>query len=881
MKEIEFDTTGKTPDYLLYGRTSITKVTDNSASTTAVGQHAFDGCTNLSSYTIQKSAGYIVDEYAFQNCVSLTSLPEFPLTEVKDHAFDGCSSLSDTPSLENAAYIGDDAFHGCSSITSIKVPNASYFGYSALAGCDSLSELEIPFVGTTIDSSEAFGVIFGTSTRNSYSVAQLSKTYYIPSKLTKLTIGGSSIKGDSCSNLTSVTDLTVKGSVVSIGNGAFRGLDSLESITLPFVGGKDGASDYTSVLGYVFGYGTSGSFDSDYKNDNTFINNTFGSGVAGATWQYSMRSGRYNSYYYYIPATLRSVTVTVDATIPVAAFNGCDMLEEIHLPLGTRSIGAYSFQGCSSLKRLNSSSDGVFEIPSLVSCIPEYSFSGCSLVEEFRMSDDVTSIGAYSFIGCPLVSKFNSSAPSSVVVPSSCETIGEYAFKGFGLITSLTVGDGVESIGVGAFKGMSSLETMAVPFVGKSDGASDISAVLGYVFGYGTSGSFDSDYKNDNTFINNTFGSGVAGATWQYSMRSGRYNSYYYYIPATLRSVTVTVDATIPVAAFNGCDMLEEIHLINCVESIGDYAFQNCSAFVDYSIVPSKSGAWDGSSISSSYHSGSGTVSDPYIIFSGKEFAYFISQLNAGLSTKDLYFEITSNIDLGGHQISVICPTESSSFDGHLNGNGHKISNFSLAQSANNVIGLFGFVDGLIENIGFENVTINYSTNSNSDAYCGGLVGVLSGTLENVYLVGEAVMTSVRTAYFGGLVGSNSGAVKNCYSNVALVTKSSRFKCFAGGLVGLNDGSITNSFSAGDISGTGFAEVYTFVSGLVGETGQASVINDSYVCSSIIIKNSGDVSTSSNQYGISLPVDEIISYCKTNWKYTGWYFSQTVFPRYK
>ena len=55
LKQIEFNTNGKIPDYLCYGLTSITKVTDKSSSTTNIGKHAFDGCTNLIDFIIQNT----------------------------------------------------------------------------------------------------------------------------------------------------------------------------------------------------------------------------------------------------------------------------------------------------------------------------------------------------------------------------------------------------------------------------------------------------------------------------------------------------------------------------------------------------------------------------------------------------------------------------------------------------------------------------------------------------------------------------------------------------------------------------------------------------------------------------------------------------------
>ena len=1131
LKQIEFDTNGKIPDYLCYGLTSITKVTDKSVSTTKIGKHAFDGCTNLIDFIIQNSTVSLIDEYAFQNCTSLTTMPEFHLEEVYRYAFANCNSLLVAPSLEDVNYIGSYAFSGCSLITSIKVTNATYIGLNSLYGCSSLTELEVPFVGTSIKSSEAFGVIFGTSSYdNSYSVTQLSKTYYIPNGLVRLTIGGNSIRENACVNLTSVTTMIVSDSVESIDEGAFSGLNSLESITLPFVGGSDDATAYTSVFGYIFGYTTyrdddvySTGFDSpkyDYVNEqigsidgltwqytcntyyqyqryyinsyyyyipaslrnvtvtmdttipdaafngcsmlekinipletdsigaaafqnctslkqfnsnqdgtfnipetvttindysfyscslvsnvslsnsvlaigkNTFakcslvdkfnssemtnliipeacqnigeyafkdmalitnvivsdsvesigkgafngfnslesitlpfvgqfdgavgvesvfgyifgyyrgdsskaqsgdyvayhgfLNKQYGT-ISGAIWQFSNvysvgSSGYYyHSYFYYVPQSLRNVTITVDSTIPDAAFNGCSMLEKINIPLETDSIGAAAFQNCTSLKQFNSNQDGTFNIPETVTTINDYSFYSCSLVSNVSLSNSVLAIGKNTFAKCSLVDKFNSSEMTNLIIPEACQNIGEYAFKDMALITNVIVSDSVESIGKGAFNGFNSLESITLPFVGQFDGAVGVESVFGYIFGYyrGDSSKAQSgDYVAYHGFLNKQYGT-ISGAIWQFSNvysvgSSGYYyHSYFYYVPQSLRNVTITVDSTIPDAAFNGCTMLENVHLINCIDSIGDYAFQNCNAIVDYLISPSKGGVWDGKTVATSYHGGVGTQSDPYQIFSAKEFVYFLNQINNGETYEGVYFVLTSNINLGGFTINSTSLTEATMFKGILDGNSHKVFNFTINATDNTYNGLFGYMGGTIKNIGFE-ATMSITTSKNIDVYVGLVVGNLSGTLENVYVLGSLTSTSSRTSYVGGMVGYNKGIIINSYTNVKVVANSSNLMCYAAGLVGFNDGTLTGSFAYGNVTAKGYFESYSYASGLVAAEGTNSIVTSCFRYSEQAITKFGSSSTSYNKIGTVASLEDIISYCKVNWNGSVWSYKKTL-----
>ena len=491
------------------------------------------------------------------------------------------------------------------------------------------------------------------------------------------------------------------------------------------------------------------------------------------------------------------------------------------------------------------------------------------------MSDGVTSIGAYSFSGCPLVGKFHSDKATELVVPESCQSIGSHAFEGMALITSVVVPDDVESIGDSAFKGFGSLESITLPFVGGKDGASDYTSVLGYVFGYDK---FSGDYTGtyDTTFINRKYGSGVAGATWQYTMSTNNYYySYYYYIPATLKEVTVTTDTTIPAAAFNGCTMLEKIHLTNCIESVGDCAFQNCPATVDYLISPSKSRPWDGSTSTVSYHGGNGTSSDPYQIFFAQEFLYFLNQIRNGETYEGVYFVLTSNINLGGYAIDPTSLTEKTMFKGVLDGKSHKVFNFTINATNNTYNGFFEYMGGTFKNIGFE-TSLDITNSLTTDVYTGLLIGNLSGTLENVYVSGSLTATSLRTSYVGGMVGYSTGTILNSYSNVTVSSTSTNLKSYAGGLVGYNDGSITGSFAYGDVSAKGYADSFSFASGLVACEGTNSIVTSCFRYKDQKITKFDSISTSYNELGTLASLEDIISYCKENWDGNVWSFKKTL-----
>ena len=107
--------------------------------------------------------------------------------------------------------IGDNAFNGCSSLTSVTIPNSvTTIGWRAFSGCSSLTSVTIPNIVTTIGGG-AFGLC---------------------SSLTSVTIGNSVITiGDNAFNgCSSLTSVTIPNSVTTIGYSAFSGCTRLQKV---------------------------------------------------------------------------------------------------------------------------------------------------------------------------------------------------------------------------------------------------------------------------------------------------------------------------------------------------------------------------------------------------------------------------------------------------------------------------------------------------------------------------------------------------------------------------------------------------------------------------------------------------------------------------
>jgi hypothetical protein len=306
--------------------------------------------------------------------------------------------------------------------------------------------------------------------------------------------------------------------------------------------------------------------------------------------------------YVELPDTLTSIGTGI--------FKGCSALSEVKVPLavggGSSLPYAVTNNGATTLGYLfgENSYDGAIEvtqgqntyyIPDSLrkvtvtsDVIVDHAFANCVMIEEIQLPSTVGSIGVYAFSGCVSLKKLGSTVDGELVIPQNALIIGEYAFENLLLIEKVVVPDTVTSIGLGAFKGCEGLIDITIPFIGASiDTSNPYNAVFGYIFGYTVYNSTTGAADNSSTlYVNTAYGS-AEGTVWQYTCQNYYYDwygpgggyayrSYYYYIPTSIRKVSITMQTSIPVAAFSNCDFIEEINIPDNATEIGEYAFQNC-----------------------------------------------------------------------------------------------------------------------------------------------------------------------------------------------------------------------------------------------------------------------------------------------------------------
>ena len=212
----------------------------------------FADCPKLTTVTLGSNVKYIVP-YMFYECTSLKNIniDSSKVTHIGDGAFSGCKALVSLSIPKTVDYVGSRAFNDCSSLQTLYIPVVSEIhSVNLLDGCSSLQTLTIPYFGNNEyqKTSEAnqypLGYYFSTSSfTNTTAVSQsyhgsstttyVTRTYYIPNSLTKVTVLNGNIFDGAFENCTSITSVTLGSQSIirgEIGATAFKGCTNLNYI---------------------------------------------------------------------------------------------------------------------------------------------------------------------------------------------------------------------------------------------------------------------------------------------------------------------------------------------------------------------------------------------------------------------------------------------------------------------------------------------------------------------------------------------------------------------------------------------------------------------------------------------------------------------------
>lgn len=211
------------------------------------------------------------------------------------------------------------------------------------------------------------------------------------------------------------------------------------------------------------------------------------------------------------------------------------------------------------------------------------------------------------------------------------------------------------------------------------------------------------------------------------------------------------------------------------------------------------------------------------------------ADLEAMSKEPSAYYRLDADLDFEGEELSAIF-TSSNPFKGHLDGNNHSISNFTL-DADTTYSGVFGYIKGAtISKLTIKDATFNAAR---GERYLAALAGKAENAeITDVTVDGISISYSgqtSKTAYIGGLLAwSENSKISNVVvKNMSITTPKARLKVYIGGFVGYNKNSaISNASVEGKMEITVGYSSHTnglaYIGGFVGLNDSSKGITTAY-----------------------------------------------------
>ncbi len=306
---------GGTPE-LVIPAIAIDPANNKSYKVTAIGSAAFKG-TQLKSITIPEGVTSIWND-AFNGCQSLTTvkMPQ-TLKYLGERSFYGCSKLDDI-TLGKIRSCGSEAFSRCENLTAIDLASMTSIGREAFSGCTGLKSV----------------VLGNVTSWGSYAFSGCTS-------LTNVDLGNTESIGDyTFSGCTSLKYIDLK-KVATVGEYAFDGCTGLVNID----------SGGVKTLGRQAFSNCSGLTSIDLKNVTELGNGAF-KGCTGLTDLDLNKFAQLGTSTFKNCSGLKSLSILKASKLDASTFDGCNAIETLVLPYEWGADFKMALSGTTQLRTL-------------------------------------------------------------------------------------------------------------------------------------------------------------------------------------------------------------------------------------------------------------------------------------------------------------------------------------------------------------------------------------------------------------------------------------------------------------------------------------------------------------------------------------------------